>query len=63
MSVIPVDVLQQTYLGLLVMPLEKMGELMSGRLLGLYDKLTSFLTQINLFRSRGLSDSHEIAFF
>ena len=45
---------------------EKMGFLMSnndGRLLGIYDELTSFLTQINLFRSRGLCDTHESALF
>lgn len=39
---------------------EKMGVLMSqnsARLLGLYDELASFLTQINLYRGRGLSDS------
>ena len=45
---------------------EKMGALMnenSARLLGLYDKLSAFLTQINLYRGRGLSDSHELAPF
>ena len=43
---------------------EKMGALMSdnsGRLLGIYDELSSFLTRINLFRGRGLSDTHELA--
>ena len=35
----------------------------SGRLLGLYDELTSFLTRINLYRGRGLSDTHELAVF
>ena len=42
----------------------KMGVLMSensGRLLGLYDELSAFLAQINLYRGRGLSDSHELA--
>ena len=46
--------------------LEKMGALMnenSCRLLGLYDEMTSFLTQINLYRGRGLSDSHELSLF
>ena len=45
---------------------EKMGALMSdnsGRLIGLYDELSSFLTRINLFRGRGLSDTHELAMF
>ena len=30
-----------------------------GRLLGLYDELSSFLTQINLYGSKGISDSHD----
>ena len=45
---------------------EKMGALMnenSARLLGLYDELSAFLAQINLYRGRGLSDSHELALF
>lgn len=45
---------------------EKMGVLMSRnstRLLGLYDELAAFLTQINLYRGRGLSDSHELSLF
>ena len=45
---------------------EKMGELMShngGRILGMYDELTTFLTQINLYRDRGLADSHVLALF
>ena len=45
---------------------EKMGELMSengSRILGMYDELTTFLTQINLYRGRGLADSHELALF
>jgi hypothetical protein len=45
---------------------EKMGALMnqnSARLLGFYDELSSFLTQINLYRGRGLSDSHELSLF
>ena len=45
---------------------EKMGALMndnSSRLLGFYDKMSTFLTQINLYRGRGLSDSHELALF
>ena len=43
---------------------EKMGALMSDnnwKLLGLYDELPMFLSQINVFRGRGLSDSHELA--
>lgn len=45
---------------------EKMGALMhanASRLIGLYDKLSAFLTQINLFRRWNLSDSHELAMF
>ncbi len=43
-----------------------MGALMndnSARLLGFYDELSAFLSQINLYRGRGLSDSHELALF
>lgn len=45
---------------------EKMGALMSdnsARLLGVYDELSAFLTQVNLYRGRGLRDSHELALF
>ena len=45
---------------------EKMGDLMSGnggRLLGLYDELSTFLTQLNLYRGKGLNLSHELALF
>ncbi len=45
---------------------EKMGDLMAtngGRLLGLYDELTTFLTQLNLFRGKGVAMSHELALF
>jgi len=45
---------------------EKMGALMrvnSCRLLGFYDELSTFLTQINLYHGRALSDSHELALF
>ena len=45
---------------------EKMGVLMSennGRLLGIYDELSAFLTKIKLYGNRGLSDSHELAIF
>ena len=34
-----------------------------GRLLGLYDELTTFLTQLNLYRGKGLTLSHELAIF
>ena len=43
-----------------------MGVLMSendGWLLGLYDELSAFLTQINVYSGRGLSNSHELALF
>ena len=45
---------------------EKMGSLMSdnnGKLIGLYDELAMFLSQMNVFRGRGVSDSHELALF
>lgn len=45
---------------------EKMGALMddnNGKLLGIYDELTTFLTQINLYKSRGHADSHDVAVF
>ena len=45
---------------------EKMGALMNAihsKLLGLYDELPMFLTQINVFCGKGLSDSHELAVF
>lgn len=45
---------------------EKMGDMMAsngGRLLGLYDELCTFLTQLNLYRGKGLSLSHELALF
>jgi hypothetical protein len=45
---------------------EKMGDLMysnHGKLMGLYDELSTFLTQINLYRGKGLSESHDLALF
>ena len=45
---------------------EKMGDLMQKndwKLLGLYDELSMFLSQVNIFRGRGLSDSQELAVF
>ena len=45
---------------------EKMGALMAendGQLLGIFNELTSFLTQINLYKSRGLADSHDLCIF
>ena len=45
---------------------EKMGALMQesgSRLLGFFDELSAFLTQINLYKGRNLSDSHELALF
>ena len=45
---------------------DKMGELMSqnqGCLLGLYDELSTFLTQLSLYRGKGLAVSHELALF
>ena len=34
-----------------------------GGLMGLYDELSVFLTQINVYSGRGLSNSHELAVF
>jgi len=45
---------------------EKLGELMNAnhwKLQGLYDELPMFLSQVNVFRGHGLSDSHELAVF
>lgn len=45
---------------------EKMGDLMHQnhwKLLGLYDELPMFLSLVNIFKGRGLSDSHELAIF
>ena len=42
--------------------IEKMGELMATNhfnLLGMYDELSTFLAQINVYRGKGLTDSHE----
>ena len=45
---------------------EKMGESMHhnhSKLLGLYDELSTFLTQINVCRGRGVAESHEVSLF
>ena len=45
---------------------EKMGELMAAnhsKLLGMYDELSTFLAQINIYRGKGLADSHDLATF
>ena len=45
---------------------EKMGDMMDKnhwKLLGLYDELPMFLSLVNIFKGRGLSDSHELAIF
>ena len=45
---------------------EKMGALMSdnsSRLLGIYDELTTFLGQLNIYRGRQLTESHELSVF
>ena len=45
---------------------EKMGALMHenhAKLLGLYDELSMFLSQMNVFRNKGVTDSHEVAVF
>ena len=35
----------------------------SCRLLGVYDEMSAFLTQINLYRGHGLLESHTLALF
>lgn len=35
----------------------------SGRLLGLFDELSSFLTKINLYRGKGFIDTHDLSVF
>ena len=45
---------------------EKMGAIMatnSNKLLGLYDELSTFLSQINVYRGKGLSESHDFTTF
>ena len=45
---------------------EKIGALMDdndGRLLGIYDEMTTFLTQINVYKYRGHTDSRDVAVF
>lgn len=45
---------------------EKMGAIMADngcRIFGMYDELTTFLTQINLYKGCGLADSHELVLF
>lgn len=45
---------------------EKMGELMAAnnsKLLGMYDELSTFLAQINIYRGKGLNDSHDLSTF
>ena len=44
--------------------MEKMGAMMfENRLIGIYDELTHILTQVNIYRNRGLSDTHDLAMF
>ena len=46
--------------------MEKMGAMMcdnGNKIIGIYDELTHFLTQINIYRNRGLSDTHDLAMF
>ena len=33
------------------------------RLIGLYDEFSAFLSQINLYRGRTISESHELSLF
>lgn len=45
---------------------EKKGDLMDEnhrKLMGLYDELLTFLTQMNLYRGKGLAESHDLALF
>ena len=46
--------------------LEKMGAMMNdnySKLLGLYNELAMFLSQMNIFRGKGVAESHELAVF
>ena len=45
---------------------EKMGDLMAlnhSKLLGMYDELSTFLAQINVYRGKGLCESNELSQF
>ena len=45
---------------------EKMGAMMAAngdKLLGLYDELSTFLAQINVYRGKGLLESHDLSMF
>lgn len=45
---------------------EKMGDIMAssnGKLLGIYDELSTLLAQINVYRGKGLIESHDLATF
>lgn len=45
---------------------EKMGSIMqenNGKILALYDELTMFLSQMNVFSGKKITDSHELAVF
>ena len=45
---------------------EIMGELIhrnSWRIMGIYDELTTFLTQLNIYQGKDLSSSHELSLF
>ena len=46
--------------------MEKMGAMMNendNRLIGIYDELTHFLSQTNVYHNRGLSDTHDLGMF
>jgi len=46
--------------------IEKMESMMAkngNKLLGIYDELSTFLTQINVYRGKGISDSHDLSAF
>ena len=45
---------------------EKLGDMMASnnnKLLGMYDELGTFLAQINIYRGKGVTDSHELSTF
>ena len=45
---------------------EKLGDMMANnnnKLLGMYDELSTFLAQMNIYRGKGISDSHELSTF
>lgn len=45
---------------------EKMGDLMSqndGKMLAMYDEITSLLSQLNIYKGKGIIESHDLSCF